>query len=115
MTDEIIRDIEKKYLKPNLPKFSTGDRVKVWVKLREGGKERLQAFEGIVLERSGGGINESFTVRRVTGGIGVERTFPIHSPLVDKVDIIKRGKVRRARIYYLRGKIGKAARIKEKR
>ena len=115
MSDEIIRDIEKGYLKEELPDFGAGDRVKVWVKLREGGKERLQAFEGIVLERSGGGINERFTVRRVISGIGVERTFPIHSPLVDKIDIIKRGKVRRARIYYLRGKIGKAARIKEKR
>ncbi len=115
MSDDIIRKLEKEYLKEELPEFGAGDQVRVWVKLREGDKERLQAFEGVVLERSGGGINERFTVRRVIGGIGVERTFPIHSPIIDKVEIVKKGKVRRARIYYLRGKVGKEARIKEKR
>ena len=115
MSDEIIRDIEKEYLAKELPDFAVGDRVKVWVKLREGDKERLQAFTGVVIGRSGKGINECFTVRRITGGVGIERTFPIHSPLLHAVDVIKRGKVRRAKLYYLRGKVGKKARIKEKR
>jgi large subunit ribosomal protein L19 len=111
---DIIKGIEMGYMKQDVPNFGPGDRVKVHVKVVEGGRERIQAFEGTVIKRRGGGLSESFTVRRVTYGVGVERTFPIHSPRVDKVEVIRRGDVRRARLYYLRGLKGKAARIKEK-
>ena len=111
---DIIKGVEMGYMKQDVPDFGPGDRVKVHVKVVEGGRERIQAFEGIVIKRRGGGLSESFTVRRVTYGVGVERTFPIHSPRVDKIEVIRRGDVRRARLYYLRGLRGKAARIKEK-
>ncbi len=101
--------------KPNIPSFGPGDTVKVSVKVREGEKERIQAFQGVVIKIRHGGLNTSFTVRRVTHGIGVERTFPLHSPMVDRVEVVRHGKVRRARLYYLRGLSGKAARIKERR
>jgi large subunit ribosomal protein L19 len=99
--------------KRGLPDFTHGDTVKVWVKVREGEKERLQAYEGIVIARDGGGINESFTVRKISYGEGVERVFPLHSPNIDRVEVLRRGKVRRAKLYYLRDRRGKSARIFE--
>ena len=111
--NEIIRSIEAKQIRSDLPVFSVGDTVRVWVKVVEGNRERLQAFEGTVIAKRNGGIRETFTVRRVSYGIGVERTFPIHSPRVAHVDLIRHGKVRRAKLYYLRERQGKAAKIKE--
>ena len=111
--NEIIRSIEAKQIRSDLPVFNVGDTVRVWVKVVEGNRERLQAFEGTVIAKRNGGIRETFTVRRVSYGIGVERTFPINSPRVDHVDVIRRGKVRRAKLYYLRARQGKAAKIKE--
>ncbi|MBQ1365970.1 MAG: 50S ribosomal protein L19 [Clostridia bacterium] len=111
--NEIIRSIEAKQIRSDLPQFNVGDTVRVWVKVVEGNRERLQAFEGTVIAKRNGGIRETFTVRRVSYGIGVERTFPINSPRVDHVDVIRRGKVRRAKLYYLRSRQGKAAKIKE--
>src|SRR5699024_1097503 len=110
---EIIRSIEKAQLRTDLPTFGIGDTVRVFVKVVEGSRERLQAFEGTVMAKRNGGIRETFTVRRVSYGIGVERTFPLHSPRVDHLDVIRRGKVRRAKLYYLRSLQGKAAKIKE--
>lgn len=110
---EIIRSIEKAQLRTDLPTFGIGDTVRVFVKVVEGSRERLQAFEGIVMAKRNGGIRETFTVRRVSYGIGVERTFPLHSPRVDHIEVIRRGKVRRAKLYYLRSLQGKAAKIKE--
>ena len=111
--NEIIRSIEAKQLRSDLPEIKVGDTVRVWVKVVEGSRERLQAFEGTVIAKRNGGIRETFTVRRVSYGIGVERTFPLHSPRVDHIDVIRRGKVRRAKLYYLRNVQGKAAKIKE--
>ena len=111
--NEIIRSIEAKQIRNDMPQFNVGDTVRVWVKVVEGNRERLQAFEGTVIAKRNGGVRETFTVRRVSYGIGVERTFPIHSPRVDHVDMIRRGKVRRAKLYYLRERQGKAAKIKE--
>ena len=110
---EIIRSIEKAQLRTDLPQFGIGDTVRVFVKVVEGSRERLQAFEGTVIAMRNGGVRETFTVRRVSYGIGVERTFPIHSPRVDRVEVIRHGKVRRAKLYYLRSLQGKAAKIKE--
>ena len=110
---EIIRSIEKAQLRTDLPTFGNGDTVRVFVKVVEGSRERLQAFEGTVMAKRNGGIRETFTVRRVSYGIGVERTFPLHSPRVDHIEVIRRGKVRRAKLYYLRSLQGKAAKIKE--
>lgn len=110
---EIIRSIEKAQLRTDLPQFGIGDTVRVFVKVVEGSRERLQAFEGTVMAKRNGGIRETFIVRRVSYGIGVERTFPIHSPRVDHIEVIRRGKVRRAKLYYLRSLQGKAAKIKE--
>lgn len=109
----IIEQIEKENLKSEVPVFSVGDTVKVSVKVIEGTKERIQAFEGIVIAKRNGGIRETFTVRRVSYGIGVERTFPVHSPKVARIDVVKRGKVRRAKLYYLRNLTGKAAKVEE--
>lgn len=110
---EIIRSIEAKQLRTDLPEISIGDTVRVQVKVVEGSHERLQAFEGTVIAKRNGGIRETFTVRRVSYGIGVERTFPVHSPRVASVTVIRHGKVRRAKLYYLRSLQGKAAKIKE--
>ena len=109
----IIEQIERENLKSEVPVFSVGDTVKVSVKVIEGAKERIQAFEGIVIAKKNGGIRETFTVRRISYGIGVERTFPLHSPKVAKIDVIRRGKVRRAKLYYLRNLTGKAAKVEE--
>ena len=108
---EIIRSIEKAQLRTDLPTFGIGDTVRVFVKVVEGSRERLQAFEGTVMAKRNGGIRETLTVRRVSYGIGVERTFPLHSPRVDHIEVIRRGKVRRAKLYYLRSLQGKAAKI----
>ena len=111
---EIIRSIEAKQLRNDVPAIAIGDTVRVQVKVVEGKNERLQAFEGVVIAKRNGGIRETFTVRRVSYGIGVERTFPLHSPRVDSITVVRRGKVRRAKLYYLRNLSGKAAKIKEK-
>ena len=111
---EIIRSIEKAQLRTDLPTFGIGDTVRVFVKVVEGSRERLQAFEGTVMAKRNGGIRETFTVRRVSYGIGVERTFPLHSPRLDRIMVIRRGKVRRAKLYYLRQRSGKAAKVKER-
>ncbi len=113
--DMRIQAIEAAQKREDLPSFRAGDAVRVWVKVREGSRERLQAFEGDVIRRRGGGIGETFTVRRVSYGIGIERTFPSHSPAIDRVELVRQGDVRRARLYYLRELSGKAARIKERR
>ena len=110
---EIIRSIEQAQLRTDLPSFNVGDTLRVFVKVVEGSRERLQAFEGTVIAKRNGSSRETFTVRRVSYGIGVERTFPLHSPRVDHIEIIRRGKVRRAKLYYLRDLLGKAAKIKE--
>ena len=108
----IIDIIEKENLRDDAPKFNVGDTVKVWVKIKEGEKERLQAYEGVVIARKNGSVRETFTVRRISYGVGVERTFPLHSPLIDHVDVIRRGAPRRAKLYYVRNLTGKAAKIK---
>ena len=110
---EIIRSIEQAQLRSDLPSFNVGDTLRVFVKVVEGSRERLQAFEGTVIAKRNGSSRETFTVRRVSYGIGVERTFPLHSPRVDHIEVIRRGKVRRAKLYYLRNLQGKAAKIKE--
>ena len=111
---EIIKSIEKAQLRTDRPDFNVGDTLRVFVKVVEGNRERLQAFEGTVIARRNGSCRETFTVRRVSYGIGVERTFPLHSPRVDHIEIIRRGKVRRAKLYYLRERSGKAAKVKDK-
>ena len=110
---DIIKAIEQENLNPNAPVFSVGDTVKVFFKVIEGNKERIQAYEGIVIARKHGGLRETFTVRRISSGIGVERTFPVHSPKIDKVEVLRRGRERRAKLYYLRKRTRKAAKIKE--
>jgi len=111
----IIKTLEKEQLKDELTNFNTGDTVKVHFKIKEGTRERIQIFEGAVLKRQGEGIKETFTVRRVSYGVGVERTFPVHSPKVEKIEITRKGQVRRARLFYLRDRTGKAAKVKEKK
>ena len=110
---EIIRSIEAKQLRNDVPAIAIGDTVRVQVKVVEGKNERLQAFEGVVIAKRNGGIRETFTVRRVSYGVGVERTFPVHSPRVDSITVVRRGKVRRAKLYYLRSRVGKAAKVKD--
>ncbi|MDP4144387.1 MAG: 50S ribosomal protein L19 [Bacillota bacterium] len=110
---EIIKAIESEQIRADLPQFNVGDTVKIDVKIKEGEKERIQAFEGTVIKRQNGGLRETFTVRRVAYGVGVERTFPVNSPIIDKVTVVRRGKVRRAKLYYLRDRVGKAAKVKE--
>ncbi|MEK4228711.1 50S ribosomal protein L19 [Solibacillus sp. FSL H8-0538] len=109
----IITEITKDQLRSDLPSFRPGDTVKVHVKVVEGTRERIQLFEGVVIKRRGGGISETFTVRKISYGVGVERTFPVHTPKMAKLEIVRKGKVRRAKLYYLRNLRGKAARIKE--
>ena len=108
-----LREVEKEQMREGLPTFAPGDTVRVHVRVREGDKERIQIFEGVVIGRRGGGVRESFTVRKVSYGIGVERVFPVHSPSVDRVQIVRHGRVRRAKLYYLRALKGKAARLEE--
>lgn len=113
-TMDLIKVIESEQIKTDIPDFNVGDTVRVFVKVVEGSRERLQAFEGFVLKRQGGGLTETFTVRRVAYGVGVERTFPIHSPRIDRIEVVRKGKVRRAKLNYMRDRVGKAAKIKEK-
>ena len=111
----IVRAIATEQLNSNLPDFKAGDRVTVYYKIREGNKERIQQFQGDVIQRRNAGLNETFTVRKISNGVGVERIFPVNSPSIDKVEVNRKGKVRRARIFYLRKTVGKASRIKERR
>jgi large subunit ribosomal protein L19 len=110
-----LHEIEKEYLRTDLPEFRAGDTVRVHVKVREGNKERIQVFQGVVIARRGGGARESFTVRKISGGVGVERVFPLHSPIIDHIEVTRSGRVRRAKLFYLRKRRGKAARIQERR
>lgn len=112
---DLVKQIESSQIRTDLPVFGAGDNVSVHYKIKEGEKERIQVFQGTVLQRRNSGLDETFTVRKISSGIGVERIFPMHSPNIDKIDVNRRGKVRRARIFYLRGRSGKSARIKEKR
>ncbi len=112
--NEIIRSIESAQLRSDIPAFHVGDTVRVFVKVVEGTRERLQAFEGVVMARRNGSVRETFTVRRTSYGVGVERTFPLHSPRLDHIEVVRRGKVRRAKLYYLRNLSGKAAKVKDK-
>ncbi|AMA72645.1 MULTISPECIES: 50S ribosomal protein L19 [Aneurinibacillus] len=109
----IIREITQANMKQDIPSFRPGDTVRVHLKVIEGQRERIQVFEGVVIKRRGGGISETFTVRKVSYGVGVERTLPLHSPKIEKIEVVRQGKVRRAKLYYLRDRVGKAARIKE--
>jgi len=109
-----IQDIEDQQVRPNLPDFIPGDTVRVFVRIREGDKERLQAFEGVVIARKHSGLRETFTVRKVSFGIGVERIFPLHSPVIEHIEVVRRGRVRRAKLYYLRNLRGKKARVRER-
>ncbi len=111
----IINEIEKEQMRDDIPVFAPGDTLRLMVKVVEGGKERLQNYTGVVVKRNGGGLNENFTVRKISNGIGVERTFPLHSNKLAKIEVVRRGDVRRSRLYYLRSRRGKASRIKEKR
>lgn len=111
--NEIIRAIEAEQIRTDLPSFRVGDNVKVYVKVKEGTRERVQMFEGTVIKKQNGGLRETFTVRRVAYGTGVERTFPMNAPIIEKIEISRKGKVRRAKLYYLRDRVGKAAKIKE--
>lgn len=110
---DLIKQVENEHLKEQIPVFSPGDTVRVHFKVVEGNRERTQIFEGVIIKRRGSGLNESFTVRRISYGVGVERTFPLHSPKIIKIEVMRRGRVRRAKLYYLRELRGKAARIKE--
>ncbi|WP_195267059.1 50S ribosomal protein L19 [Eubacterium sp. 1001713B170207_170306_E7] len=112
---DIIKKIEQENMKAEKPEFNVGDTVKVHVRVIEGKRERIQIFEGVVLKKQHGGVKETFTVRKISSGVGVERTFPVHSPKIDKIEVTRRGKVRRARLHYLRDRVGKAAKVKERR
>ncbi len=111
---DIIQSITQEQLRSDLPQLNIGDTVKVYVKVKEGSKERVQMFEGTIISKKHGGIQETFTVRRVSYGVGVERTFPVNSPIIDRIEKVRGGKVRRAKLYYLRDRVGKAAKVKEK-
>ena len=111
--NEIIRNIEAAQLKAEVPAFNVGDTVKVYGKIKEGNRERIQVFEGIVIKKQGGSVRATFTVRKNSNGVGVEKTWPVHSPHVEKVEVVRMGKVRRAKLNYLRGRVGKRAKVKE--
>lgn len=111
---DIVKQVENEQVREGLPSFDPGDTLRVNVRIREGDKERIQAFEGVCIARRGGGAAETFTVRKVTAGIGVERVFPLHSPMLESIKVVRRGRVRRAKLYYLRARRGKAARIRER-
>jgi len=114
MNAEIIREIEQEQLKSDIPAFQVGDTIRVYAKIKEGARERIQMFEGIVVRRTGGGIRENVTVRRLSSGVGVEKTWPLNSPSIDHIQVMRHGKVRRAKLNYLRDRVGKAAKVKEK-
>jgi len=107
--------VESAYLRDDVPDFAAGDTVKVHVRVAEGGRERVQLFEGVVIARDGGGVRATFTVRKISFGVGVERVFPVHAPVIQQIEVVRRGAVRRAKLYYLRDRVGKSARIREKR
>ena len=109
---DLIKSITQEYEKDNIPEFSVGDTLRVHIKIKEGNRERIQVFEGFVLKRQNGGISETFTVRRLSSGVGVEKTFPLHSPSIDKIEVVRHGDVRRAKLNYMRGRTGKSAKIK---
>ena len=111
---DVLNSITQEYMKSDIPAFNVGDTVKVHDKIKEGNRERIQIFEGFVLKRQNGGIGETFIVRRIASGVGVEKTFPLHSPLVEKIEVVRHGKVRRARLHYMRQRTGKSAKIKSK-
>ncbi|MCG0274636.1 MAG: 50S ribosomal protein L19 [Thermosediminibacteraceae bacterium] len=111
---DLLRAVEEEQMRKDIPDFRPGDTVRVYTKVVEGNRERIQVFEGVVIARKGGGLRETFTVRKVSYGVGVERIFPLHSPRIEKIEVVQRGKVRRAKLYYLRNLKGKAARIKER-
>ena len=113
--NEIIRSIEAEQLKANIEEFAVGDTIKVYGKIKEGNRERIQVFEGVVLKRQGGSNRETFTVRKTSNGVGVEKTWPLHSPNVEKIEVVRKGKVRRAKLNYLRERVGKSAKVKELR
>ena len=112
--NNIIKNIEDAQMKAEVPQFNVGDTVRVSAKIKEGNRERTQVFEGTVLKKQGTGVRATFTVRKISNGVGVEKTWPLHSPIVEKVDVVRRGKVRRAKLYYLRDRVGKAAKVKER-
>jgi len=111
---DVIRALEAEQLRNDLPALEVGDTVRVYVRIKEGNRERTQMFEGTIIRKKHGGISETFTVRRVSYGVGVERTFPVHSPKIEKIEVVRKGRVRRAKLYYLRNRIGKSAKVKEK-
>ncbi len=113
MNNNIVNDITARQIKSNLPEFKSGDTVKVYVRIIENAKERIQVFQGVVMQRRGSGVSETFTVRKMSSGVGVERSFPIHSPVIAKIEVVKQGRVRRNKISYLRHRSGKSARIKQ--
>ena len=112
---DLINNIESEYLKDNLPDIKSGDTVKVNVKVIEGNRERIQTFEGVIITANGAGVNKTITVRKLSFGVGVERIFPVHAPIVDSIEVVRKGKVRRSKLYYLRDRVGKSAKIKEDR
>ena len=114
MNENIIKQIENDQMKYNGPDFRVGDTIRVYARIKEGTRERIQMFEGTVLKRQNGGLHETFTVRRMSYGVGVEKTWPLHSPIIDKIEVVRKGSVRRAKLYYLRDRVGKAAKVKEK-
>jgi large subunit ribosomal protein L19 len=113
MNQQLLQQITAEQIRQDIPQFKAGDTVKVHVKVKEGNRERIQVFEGVVIKRRGGGISATFTVRKISYGVGVERAFPLHTPKIDKIEVMRRGRVRRAKLYYLRNLTGKAARIRE--
>ena len=115
MSQQLINQITSEYMKNDVPEFRPGDTVKVYVKIKEGERERIQIFEGLVIKKRGGGISETYTVRKMSNGVGVERTFPVHSPMVARIEVVRKGKVRRAKLNYIRSLSAKKARIKERR
>ena len=110
---DLMKSIAQEYIKSDIPAFGVGDTVRVHIKIKEGNRERIQVFEGFVLKRQNGGIGETFTVRKISSGVGVEKTFPLHSPKIEKIEVTRKGKVRRSKLYYIREKVGKAAKVKE--
>ncbi len=112
MNNNLVNEISKSQLRKDIPAFNSGDTINVYVRIIENGKERLQLFQGVVIARRGGGVSETFTVRKISSGVGVERTFPLHSPTINRIEVVKKGKVRRNKIFYIRKLSGKAARIK---
>ena len=111
---DVLKDIVQDYIREDMPVFNVGDTLKVHIKIKEGARERIQVFEGFVLKKQGGGVSQTFTVRRIASGVGVEKTFPINSPKIDKIEVVKHGDVRRAKLNYMRQRTGKSARIKSK-